>query len=46
MTFAIYPFDKAKDAYILEFKVLNEHREKTVQETAENALKTDPDQKL
>ena len=36
---AIYPFDKAKDAYILEFKVLNEHREKTVQETAENALK-------
>ena len=27
------------DAYILEFKVLNEHREKTVQETAENALK-------
>ena len=36
---AIYPFDKTKDAYILEFKVLNEHREKTVQETAENALK-------
>ena len=27
------------DAYILEFKVLNEHREKTVQETAQNALK-------
>ena len=26
---AIYPFDKTKDAYILEFKVLNEHREKT-----------------
>ena len=22
---AIYPFDKTKDAYILEFKVLNEH---------------------
>nr|WP_287557595.1 PD-(D/E)XK nuclease domain-containing protein [Roseburia sp.] len=36
---AIYPFDKTKDAYILEFKVLNEHREKTVQETAQNALK-------
>ena len=36
---AIYPFDKTKDAYILEFKVLNEHRERTVQETAQNALK-------
>lgn len=36
---AIYPLDKKKDAYILEFKVFNERKEKTIQETAENALK-------
>ncbi len=36
---AIYPFDRKKDAYILEFKVFNERKEKTIQQTAENALK-------
>lgn len=36
---AIYPFDRKKDAYILEFKVMNERKEKTIQQTAENALK-------
>ena len=36
---SIYPFDRKKDAYILEFKVFNERKEKTIQQTAENALK-------
>jgi hypothetical protein len=38
-SYAILPFENMAMICVLEFKVLNEHREKTVQETAQNALK-------
>ena len=36
---AMYPLSENEDAFIIEFKVLDEKREKNLEQTAENALK-------
>ena len=35
---AMYPLQKDLDAFILEFKVMNEKKEKEIEDTARNAL--------